>query len=148
MKVDEKKLEELHLYFTKEKGSTEQDAVMKKIGTTEESVKDAYVDALREKYPKIYGSVEKETQPKEISKKDFTYALVNEQGFSEELEVMAIQGNVVHLKKIIPTDIVTVKIGGADVPVDILELRRADKTEQRHGVSVATLLVMAQVAKG
>lgn len=102
--------------------------------------------AARNKQPEP--QVEKPLPPKPtVEEIQYKYSLANESGFSEELEVMGIKGNVVHLKKIVPTEIVTVKLGGKDVDVDLVKVRKMGPTEQIHGVSAQTLLVIAAAAK-
>lgn len=142
MKIDEKKLDALHAYFLA-KGSTAPEAVLKQLGTEDEEEMDAYIDALRQKYPKTYPK--KEKLPVE---EPYTVILTNEDGIGHELEIVGIKGKRIYVKEKIPTEIVTVKLHGKDVDVDILKLRKMKSTEQYLGVSVQTLLVIAQAARG
>lgn len=134
MKIDEKKLLDLHQYFVKEKGSTEPEDVLKRLGTEDKEVMDAYVDALREKYPQIY-------PPKKKVEEKYTVLLV-EGNITRELEIVSISGEKIYVQEIVPTDFVTVKIGGKDVQIDLLNLQPVE------GLSVETLRVIGKIAKG
>ena len=153
MNIDQKKLSELHRYFTVDKGSTKLEDVMKKIGTTDEAVVDAYKEVLREKYPHIYGSKKKEEVPAptpiaaEIKK---VTLLDPETNLGEELEIVAQGNGKLVVKKIIPPepkDEVTLKLKGEDVVVDLIQLRKLDKNAQKHGTTVGNLITLAELAR-
>lgn len=149
MKINSKKLTELHRYFVND-GSTEPDEIAKFLGTEDESVVESYVSALRQKYPEVYGEDEEDAQEATTTQKSPTfYVLVDsDTGTAKELELLKVKGNKAFLGIVEPKDLVTVRIGGEDVEVDIIKLRKKDPSERIGGHLVSVLLTAAELAKG
>lgn len=156
MKLNEEELEKLYHYFL-DGGSVEYADVGKFLNVDhKKDVKliDTAIDDLRAAYPNLKEEVAaakaKREKPAKTEKKaePLTIILNNESGIGEELEFVAQKGNRIYVKHRVPTDLVTVKIGGQDVEIDLIALRKKQPSEQLHGVSVQTLLMLGAVAKG
>lgn len=134
MKLSSKKLADLHEYFVNG-GSTDFEDVAAKLGTEDEEVCTAYVDALKKKYPEIYGD-----EPK--------YLLVDEAtGLTKELELTKTKGNKHFLAVVEPKDIVEILVGGETLEVDLVKLRKRKGDERVGGHLVSTLILAAELAK-
>lgn len=149
MKIDNTKLAALHDYLVKG-GSPEQEDVAKQIGedVDDEAAVEAYVEALKAKWPKVYGKpaapapkAVKQAQPAPA-----TYRLRKPDGTVAALEVVASKNGTVVLEEPRPTDKVTVILKGQPVEVDLIELR-ANPLKQVHGVEAHRLIEMAELAK-
>lgn len=163
--IDQEKVDALHKYFLAE-GSDSANDVQAQLG--EGTDIGVYVTALKEKYPdapylqKKRGRppgkeianrepVVKEDLPKAVAKKDepTTVMLLDpETGIVEELEITSIKGSKIYAQKKVSTEIVTIKIKGRDVDVDLIRLRKMKATEQLHGLPVNQLIMLADIAKG
>lgn len=129
------------------------------LGTEDDS--DAIQTALnqvRRKYPKLKQDAEAAKQaravkeeskeePQSPATKQYVVILTGEDGIGRELEIVGIKENRIYTKEKVPTEIVTVKLGGKDVDVDLVKVRKMGATDQIHGVSAQTLLVIAAAAK-
>ena len=149
MKIDNTKLAALHDYLVNG-GSPEQEDVAKQIGedVDDEAAVEAYVEALKAKWPKVYG---KPAAPapkavKQAPPAPATYRLRKPDGTVAALEVVASKNGTVVLEEPRPTDKVTVILKGQPVEVDLIELR-ANPLKQVHGVEAHRLIEMAELAK-
>jgi len=109
----------------------------------------AYIDHLRETNPELFGGSPVAQPAPEVAApvKLPTFQLLNSDNLLVELEVVKTTPERIVLRTKVPRDLVTVKLGGKDVELDILELQRADQSELRHGLAVSTLLTIARAAK-
>lgn len=153
MKIDSTKLAALHEYLVKG-GSPEQEDVAKQIGedVDDEAAVEAYVEALKAKWPKVYGKPAAPAPapaPKAVKQAEpapATYRLRKPDGTVAALEVVASKNGTVVLEEPRPTDKVTVILKGQPVEVDLIELR-ANPLKQVHGVEAHRLIEMAELAK-
>lgn len=157
MKIDQTKLAALHEYLVKG-GSPEQEDVAKQIGedVDDEAAVEAYVEALKAKWPDIYGEPAKPATPapKPAAKKAAkqaqpalaTYRLRKPDGTVAALEVVASKNGTVVLEEPRPTDKVTIMLKGQPVVVDLIELR-ANPLKKVLGVEAVRLIEMAELAK-
>lgn len=145
MKLSSKKLAELHQYFVNE-GSTDPNDVADFLETEDETVVEAYVDALKKRHPDVYGPgaevAEEATEP-------VKYALIDpDTNLVKELEVVRQKGAKVFLSVIEPKDIVSIVVGGETIEVDLIKLRKKNPVDKLGNHLVSTLLVAAELAKG
>lgn len=144
--IDRTKIAELHEYF-QSGGSKKAADVSEFLGGADKPTVKEYTDELKRIHPDVY--IKNSEADNKSTEPQYTVVLVDsETGLGEELEITGIKGTKIYTKRKIPTELVTVKIGGQDVEVDILRLRKMKSTEQLHGVSAQTLLLLAQIAKG
>lgn len=162
MKIEEAKLVALHEYLVKG-GSPEQIDVAKQIGADPDDVEevDAYVEALKSRWPDIYGDSEPEpaAPAKKAAKKAAkaaplaatppaaTYRLRRPDGTVAALDVVASKNGTVVLEEPRPKDLVTLIIKGDTVTVDLIELRAGSPSRALHGTTAARLIEMAELAK-
>lgn len=149
MKIDEQKLAALHKNLTTG-GSPEKPDIAKFLGVELDHIT-PYVDALKAKYPKIYGGEEKaaKTEPQPQITKVLLVDPVT--GIGEQLAIKSQKDGRIVVEKIVPPEPkeeVIVRIAGKDVLVDLIKLRKLKPTDQFEGVTVQTLLVMGAIAKG
>lgn len=104
----------------------------------------AYVAHLKGLKPELFG--EAPAAPVEASTTPTSYQLLDGD-ILRDLEVVKQKGTALILQTKVPRDLVTVRLQGKDVELDILELQRADQSELRHGFAVSTLLTIARAAK-
>lgn len=167
MKLNTENLTKLYNYFL-EGGSVEYADVAKFLNVSPKDEKgiDEAIAQLQEKYPKLREEVEAADKARKEPQKEavvespqFTgkvtgesqitkVILINEDGFGEDLKIISNKNGKLAVERIIPTDEVTIKVAGKDVVVDVLKLRKMVPTEQLHGVSVQTLILLAGIAKG
>lgn len=149
MKIDNTKLAALHDYLVNG-GSPEQEDVAKQIGedVDDEAAVEAYVGALKAKWPKVYGKpaapapkAVKQAQPAPA-----TYRLRKPDGTVAALEVVASKNGTVVLQEPVPMDKVTIILKGHPVEVDLIELR-ANPTANFQGIAVSKVLELAELAK-
>lgn len=147
MKIDNTKLAALHKHLVKG-GSQEQADVAKVIGedVDDEAAVEAYVEALKAKWPKIYGGPAAPSE-KPVEAPPATYRLRKPDGTVAALEVVASKNGTVVLEEPRPTEKVTIMLKGQPVEVDLLELRRGSPGRVLHGVVAARLIEMAELAK-
>jgi hypothetical protein len=162
MKIEEDKLVALHDYLVKG-GSPEQIDVAKQIGADPDDVEevDAYVEALKARWPDIYGDSEPESvaPAKKAAKKAAkaappaaaapsaaTYRLRRPDGTVAALEVIASKNGTVVLEEPRPKDLVTLIVKGKTVTVDLIDLAK-HPTDSPHGVQNSKLIEMAELAK-
>lgn len=152
MKIDSTKLAALHDYLVNG-GSPEQEDVAKQIGedVDDEAAVEAYVEALKAKWPKVYGKpAAPAPAPKAVKQAQpapATYRLRKPDGTVAALEVVASKNGTVVLEEPRPKDPVTLIIRGQQVTVDLLELRGGSPTRVLHGVPAHRLIEMAELAK-
>jgi len=163
MKIEEAKLVALHDYLVKG-GSPEQIDVAKQIGADPDDVEevDAYVEALKARWPAIYGDSEPEpaAPAKKAAKKAAkaaplaaaapsaaTYRLRRPDGTVAALEVVASKNGTVVLEEPRQKDLVTLIVKGDTVTVDLIELRAGSPGRVLHGVTAVRLIEMAELAK-
>jgi hypothetical protein len=163
MKIEESKLVALHEYLVKG-GSPEQIDVAKQIGADPDDVEevDAYVEALKSRWPETYG--DPETEPAAPAKKAAkkaaktvspapaapaaaAYRLRRPDGTVATLEVVASKNGTVVLEESRPKDLVTLIVKGSAVTVDLIELRAGSPDRALHGTTAARLIEMAELAK-
>lgn len=144
MKIDNTKLAALHKHLVKG-GSQEQADVAKVIGedVDDEAAVEAYVEALKAKWPKIYGEPEA-AAPTDAA--PATYRLRKPDGTVAALEVVASKNGTVVLEEPRPKDPVTIMLKGQPVVVDLIELR-ANPLKKVLGVEAVRLIEMAELAK-
>ena len=142
MKIDNTKLTALHKHLVKG-GSPEQADVAKVIGedVDDEAAVEAYSDALKAKWPGIYGKPAAPAEPAPA-----TYRLRKPDGTVSTLEVVASRNGTVVLEEPRPTDKVTIMLKGQPVVVDLIELR-ANPLKKVLGVEAVRLIEMAELAK-
>ena len=158
MKIDNTKLAALHEYLVKG-GSPEQEDVAKQIGedVDDEAAVEAYVEALKAKWPDIYGEPAKPAAPapkpaakkaaKQVEAPPATYRLRKPDGTVAALEVVASKNGTVVLEEPRPKDPVDLIIRGQQVTVDLIELRGGSPTRVLHGIPAHRLIEMAELAK-
>jgi len=139
MKIDNTKLAALHKHLVKG-GSPEQADVAKVIGedVDDEAAVEAYNEALKVKWPDIYG--------KPVASAPTTYRLRKPDGTVAALELVASKNGTVVLQEPVPTDKVTVLVKGKPVTVDLIELAKYP-TDSPHGVPNAKLIELAELAR-
>lgn len=156
MKISSKKLAELHQYFINE-GSTEPEDVAAQLGTEDEAEVNAYVDALKAKYPEVYGGEEDTREINDPSRRvnqepseyPITYFLIdNDTGLTKELELIKQKGAKRFFEVIEPKDIVEIVVGGETIEVDLIKLRKKAPGEKLGNHLVSTLILAAELAKG
>lgn len=148
MKIDKKKLADLHTYF-KSGGSTDAEDVMAHLETEDESVMDAYIDALKEKYPTIYGAEapeEEEEEQEESEDQSYTYFCAMPDKTLKELELVKDKGNKLIFAFKEPKDLVTVMLKGEPVEVDLIKLAKYP-TDSTHGILNSKLIELAELAR-
>ena len=96
---------------------------------------------LRKTYPDDFGYPESEEAAPKI------YQLKDEKGFLHDLEVFREKDERVVLQRKVPSDIVRIIVRGEDVEVDLYRLKQLAPTESMHGVTVARLIELAEIAK-
>lgn len=148
MKIDSTKLAALHDYLVKG-GSPEQEDVAKQIGedVDDEAAVEAYVEALKAKWPKVYGKPAAKKAAKQVEASPTTYRLRKPDGTVAALEVVASKNGTVVLEEPRPKDPVDLIIRGKQVTVDLIELRGGSPTRVLHGVPAHRLIEMAELAK-
>lgn len=158
MKIENTKLEALHDYLLKG-GSAEQEDVAKQIGVPadDEATVNAYVEALKARWPDIYGEPEKPAAKKTAAKKTAKvaesadtpkiYRLRRPDGTVTALEVVAAKNGTVVLEEPRPKDLVTLIVKGQSVTVDLIELRNGSPGRMLHGVPAVRLIEMAELAR-
>jgi len=150
MKIDEQKLAALHKNLTTG-GSPEKPDIAKFLGVELDQIT-PYVDALKAKYPKIYGGEEKTSSKAEPQSQITKVLLVDPvTGIGEQLAIKSQKDGRIVVERIVPPEPkeeVIVRIAGKDVLVDLIKLRKLKPTDQFEGVTVQTLLVMGAIAKG
>lgn len=153
--MTEQKVDALHQYFLD--GGSDKAADVKAFLEVDDSetVSDI-IDALKAKYPDAPYLQEKkkgkkavaEDSPKPKPETTIIVLLDPETGIGEELEITNTKGSKIYAQRKVPTEIVTIKIAGKDVEVDLIRLRKMKATEQLHGVPVNQLIMLADIAKG
>lgn len=158
--IDQTKVDELHQYFL-DGGSDGENDVKKQLGEDCDAI--AYVQALKEKYPNApymekkkrgrpaatsTASVSSSSETQKETEPTTVLLLDPDTGIAEELEITSIKGTKIYAQRKVPTEIVTLKIRGKDVDVDLIRLRKMKATEQLHGVPVNQLIMLADIAKG
>lgn len=151
MKINIKKLDALHEYLVNG-GSPEQADVAKQIGedVDDEAAVEAYVEALKAKWPHIYGDPPKpaaKKAAKQVETAPTTYRLRKPDGTVAALEVVASKNGTVILEEPRQKDPVTLIVKGDTVTVDLIELRAGSPGRALHGTTVARLIEMAELAK-
>lgn len=141
MKINSKKLAELRTYFL-DGGSTDEEDVMSFLGTEDEGEMQAYIDALREKYPQDFGGDSEEAE----EKSELSYQLKGENNVLHDLEVLKVKNGRVILQIKEPKDLVTLMIKGKPVEVDLIQLAKYPG-DSPHGVLNSKLLELAELAK-
>ena len=151
MKIDNTKLAALHDYLVNG-GSPEQEDVAKQIGedVDDEAAVEAYVEALKAKWPQVYGKPAAPAPAQKAVKQPppapATYRLRKPDGTVAALEVVASKNGTVVLQEPVPTDKVTVLVKGKPVTVDLIELAKYP-TDSPHGIPNSKLIELAELAK-
>jgi hypothetical protein len=141
----------------------EEKLVALQIGADPDDVEevDAYVEALKARWPDIYGDSEPEpaAPAKKAAKKvakaappaaapaAATYCLRRPDGTVAALEVIASKNGTVVLEEPRLKDLVTIIVKGETVTVDLIELRAGSPGRALHGTTAARLIEMAELAK-
>lgn len=124
------------------------------------------LNQVRRKYPKLKQDAEAAKQARAIKEepkpqaqpqvekplppaapKNYVVILTGEDGIGRELEITGTKENRIYVKEKVPTEIVTVKLGGKDVDVDLVKVRKMGVGETLHGLSSSALLMIAAAAK-
>lgn len=135
MTISKRKLADLHEYISNG-GSEETEDIAAVLGTDDEQVVSAYMTALKKRYAS-------ESTP------EASYFLFDpETNLTKELELLRKKDNKVYLQVIEPKDLVMIKVGGEELEVDLIKLRKKDPSEKIGGHLVSTLIVAAELAKG
>lgn len=143
VKIDDVKLDGLRSYFL-DGGSDEAVDVMDHLETEDENVVNAYVTALRKKFPADFDPDYVAPEP-EVE--DFKFFLDDGSGLLTELEQVRKKGNKIYFKKLEPKDLVTLIVRGVSVEVDLIQLAKKSPGAILHGVTVAQLIQLAELAK-
>lgn len=157
MNIDNNKLEALHQYLVKG-GSAEQEDVAKQLGVDADDgdAVDAYVEALKAKWPDTYGEpVAPAPAAKKAAKKvaktaepaPATYRLRKPDGTVAALEVVASKNGTVFLQEPRPTEPVEILLRGQRMTVDLIELRSKPEGSMFHDLLVSKVIEIAELAK-
>lgn len=141
LKIDDVKLDKLRSYFLNG-GSDEAVDVMDHLDTEDENVVNAYVTALRKKFPADFDPDYVAPEPE-----DFKFFLDDGGSILTELEEVKKKGNKIYFKKLEPKDLVTLIVRGVSVEVDLIQLAKKSPGAILHGVTVAQLIQLAELAK-
>lgn len=147
MKLSSKKLAELHQYFVNE-GSTDPNDVAEFLETEDDSVVEAYVAALKKRYPDVYGSPEEVAEEATSTGKSAYFLIDDNTGLTKELELVKTKNGKLYLQVIEPKDIVEIVVGGETIEVDLIKLRKKSPDDKIGNHLVSTLIVAAELAKG
>lgn len=148
MKIDNKKLAALHEYLVNG-GSPEQADVAKQIGedVDDEAAVEAYVEALKTKWPKVYGKPAAKKAANQVEASPLTYRLRKPDGTVAALEVVASKNGTVVLEEPRPTDKVDIILRGKPFTVDLVELRAKPAGSMFVDLPVSKVIEMAELAK-
>lgn len=158
MKIENKKLEALHDYLLKG-GSAEQEDVAKQLGVApdDETTVGEYVEALKAKWPDVYGEPEKPAAKKTAAKKTAkvaesadtptTYRLRRPDGTVTALEVVAAKNGTVVLEEPRPTEKVDIILRGKPFTVDLVELRSKPAGSMFVDLPVSKVIEIAELAR-
>jgi hypothetical protein len=144
MKISSKKLADLHEYFTNG-GSTDPEDVAVQLETENEAVVEAYVNSLKRKYPDVYGD-SGDGEGQEVTQQYFLIDL--ESGLTKELNCVREKGSKSYFEVVEPKELVTIRVGGEEIEVDLIKLRKKAPTDKLGPHLVSTLIVAAELAKG
>jgi len=141
MRTNSKKLDELHEYFING-GSTKDADILAQLGTEDNEAVKAYKAALRAKYPDVYGEEEK---PEEAQ----TFQLLDpDTKLMRPLDIVKVKGSKTILEVREPKELVTIMVGGEELEVDLIKLRKKDPESTLGTHKVSTVLMAAELAKG
>jgi hypothetical protein len=160
MKIDETKLAALHDYLVAG-GSPEQVDVAQQIGADPDDTEqvDAYVEALKARWPETYGDPETPAAPAQPARKTAkkaaktatpasTYRLRRADGTVVALEVLKVSDNgTVILEEPRQKDLVTLLLRGRQITVDLIELRAKPAGSMLHDLPVTKVIELAELAK-
>jgi hypothetical protein len=144
MKISSKKLADLHEYFTNG-GSTDPEDVAAQLETEDEAYVEAYVNSLKRRYPDVYGD-SGDGEGQEVTQQYFLIDL--ESGLTKELNCVREKGSKRYFETIEPKDLVTIRVGGEEIEVDLIKLRKKAPTDRMGNYAVSTLILAAELAKG
>ena len=137
------KLKSFRKYFL-EGGSTDADDVLDFLGTDDQDLVDAYVAALREKYPDDFPSDDSE----EDEEKEQTSSFFLQDGaLLKELELVKEKPGKVVFRILEPKEFVDIIVGGKVRTVDLVQLRKMSPEDTLHGKPVAMLMTLAEAAR-
>lgn len=145
MKISSRKLAELHQYFVNE-GSTDPNDIADFLGTEDETEVEAYVNALKAKYPDVYGSGEEVAE--DVTEPVKYFLIDNDNGITKELELVKDKGAKRFFEVIEPKEIVEIVVGGETIEVDLIKLRKKNPADKLGNHLVSTLILAAELAKG
>lgn len=116
---------------------------------------EAYKAAMIAKYPDKYETAAdpEPTKPQEVVEEhspevETKYHFLNDKNQLQPLSVVTNKLGKVVLKLDEPTDIVVVQLKGKSESIDLYQLRKPGAVSPFEGVSVATLLMLGELAKG
>lgn len=140
MRTNSKKLDELHEYLIN--GGSSKDAdILTQLGTEDKEAVKVYKTALRTKYPDIYGEVGKVEEEQ-------TFQLLDpDTKIMRSLDVVKVKGSKTILEVREPKELVTIRVGGEELEVDLIKLRKKDPESTLGTHKISTLLVAAELAK-
>ena len=147
IKIDDVKLEQLRDYFLNG-GSSDAVDIMEHLETEDEAVVNAYVAALRKKYPADFDPDYKEPEPEVEEKEEFQFFYDNGDGLLVELEQVRSKNNKIYFKKLEPKELVDLIVRGQTVTVDLVQLAKKSPGATEHGVRVDQLIQLAKLAQG
>ena len=141
IKISSKKLTELRDYYLAGK-DTETDVVIETFGFSGTEEFEAYLEGLRQKFPNDFPALEAEED------QEYTYFLKTDAGLLQELEIFKNKKNVIVFAAKEPKDLVSILLRGKTVEVDLIKLRKLPDGATEHGLPVARLIALAEIAKG
>ena len=156
--IDDKKLADLRTYLL-DGGKSKKTAVMAFLEADDISVVDEYFAELEVRYPADFGDEDdtaetevKAPAPEPVVEKVAIKAdtppqyFIQEEQFLVELEVIQTKGSKTFFKKLEPKDLVTIRIKGVDITVDLIQLAKFPQ-DSPHGVQNSKLIELAELAR-
>lgn len=155
-------IDALHAHF--ESGGDSKISTLKPIVGNREQIEE-YIAAMKAKFPDSYSQGDETDEvppqqekpagvdtpaPKEAVNppQTQTYHLLNDKGILQPLTVVSHKGEKVILKFDEPTDLVVVQLKGKPETIDLFQLRKPGATSPFEGVTIQTLLMLGELAKG
>lgn len=139
------KLKSLRKYFL-EGGSTDAEDVLVFLGTDDEDLMDAYVAALRAKYPDEFpgdGDNDDADEEDEVKPRFF----LQDGALLKELELVKDKGEKVVFRILEPKELVDIIVAGTVRTVDLVQLRKMSPEDTLYGKPVSVLMALADAAR-
>jgi hypothetical protein len=150
MNINTKKLSDLRKYFL-DGGSNEAEDIAAQLNTDEVEVVNAYLSALREKYPNEFGDSPDDSDDADDSddgeeEPAKALFLISADKTLVELEVAKEKADRVILRIKEPKDLVTLTLAGKQVQVDLIQLAK-HPDDSPHGIPNSKLIELANLAR-